>query len=102
MAPAWSPGLLGTAPCSRSVKKVNTGIGRVNENLNEHVLADNRVKKQIYSDRNTKVDVTVRTKCPKRPSDDWSSILSDNTGKFGGICLAYQIRFISSHSQLLP
>ena len=81
MAPAWSPGVLGRAPCSRSLKKVNTGIGTINENFNDkHVHVDNRMKKQIYSDHNIKVDAVVRTKHSKRPSDDWSSILSDNTG----------------------
>ena len=87
MAPAWSPGVLGPAPCSRSVKRVNTGIGRVNEKFNEHVRVDNRMKQQIYSDPNTRVNVTVKTKRSKHPSEDWSSILSDNTGNFEGIYL---------------
>jgi len=54
-------------------------MGRVNENFNEHVRVDNRMKQQIYSDPNTRVNVTVKTKRSKHPSEDWSSILSDNT-----------------------
>jgi len=80
MSPAWSPGVLATAQrsCSRSVKRVNTGIGGKNENLNEYVQAENLIKKQtIYSNPNTKVNVTVKTKRSKHPSGDWSSILSD-------------------------
>ena len=66
----------------RSVKEVSNGLDRVGDHINKLAQADNHFKKQIFSGQNTNVDIIVKTRHPKRPSDDWSSILSDNPGIF--------------------
>ena len=65
----------------RSVKEISTGLDKAENCINKLNQADNHFKSKIFSDPNTKVDIIVKTRHPKRPSDDWSSILSDNTGK---------------------
>ena len=63
-----------------SVKEVNDRTDRFDKNINKLIKADEVMKKKIYSNPNTKVELTVKT---KRPNGDWSSILSDNAGTFG-------------------
>ena len=65
----------------QSVKEISTGLDKAENCINKLNQADNHFKSKIFSDPNTKVDIIVKTRHPKRPSDDWSSILSDNTGK---------------------
>ncbi len=56
-----------------SVKEVNEGVDKVRNQLDSLIKMDN-LKKQIYANPNTKVEVLVKT---KRPQEDWSSILSE-------------------------
>ena len=62
-----------------SVKELDSGIDKASSNIAKLQKMDGHLKKKIYQNENTKVEISVKTKRPQNSREnDWSSILSDS------------------------
>ena len=59
-----------------SVNEVNSRINKAHGNINALTKMDTHLKKEIYSNPTTKVDVVIRSKRGK--NQDWSTMLSES------------------------
>ena len=62
------------------VSELNSGIDKAHGNIEALKKMDKHLmrKKEIYSNPNTKVEVTVKTKRSSKENQDWSTLLSDS------------------------
>ena len=70
--------MVGPRKFKSSVQELDQDLDKALHQVHSLIKMDG-IRKEIYSNANTKVDVVVKTKRPKE-SDNWSSMLSDHSG----------------------